>query len=241
MMYAITPQDVEAFLTRYKDFTTQQTAQRFQAFAAGFRHMRAALRTIKAFGETLEQQRAPRFNLFQLLGVAENEVGTHSALLADLLRPEGTHGQGTLFLDAFLTYCQKKWADFPRPQETTASVLWTVGPKNTHWGNLDLVIEAPQCKLLLVIENKIHASEQPRQLWRYAQWMQQQTAYPLMGKALLYLTPDGRCSTTAAGVYYYRLSYHGDVAAWLRSILHELHASHVREALRQYLDILPTL
>ena len=141
MMYAITPQDVEAFLTRYKDFTTQQTAQRFQAFAAGFRHMRAALRTIKALGETLEQQRAPRFNLFQLLGVAENEVGTHSALLADLLRPEGTHGQGTLFLDAFLTYCQKKWADFPRPQETTASVLWTVGPKNTHWGNLDLVIE----------------------------------------------------------------------------------------------------
>jgi hypothetical protein len=225
----------------YKNDTAQLITQRFQAFVVSFEHMRTSLDMLKTWNQGQERQSAPRFNLFQLLGVARDEVRTHSALLADLLTPQGTHGQGTLFLDAFLTHCQQKWTGFPRPQDTTASALWTVGPKNTHWGNLDLVIASHECKLLLVIENKIGAGEQRDQLWRYAQWMQQQTLYPCTGQALLYLTPDGRCSTTAAAAPYYPLSYHEDITAWLSNTLNKVDAPHVRAALMQYLDILTTL
>lgn len=39
----------------------------------------------------------------------------------------------------------------------------------TPQGNLDLVVAASECQVLLVIENKIGAREQPDQLYRYSQ------------------------------------------------------------------------
>ena len=45
---------------------------------------------------------APRFNLFRILGVEEKEVSTHSAFLAYLLNPSEGHAQGDLFLRQFL-------------------------------------------------------------------------------------------------------------------------------------------
>jgi hypothetical protein len=45
---------------------------------------------------------APDFNLFSILKVEGAEVSTHSAFLANLLDPSGTHAQGDLFLRAFL-------------------------------------------------------------------------------------------------------------------------------------------
>lgn len=66
-------------------------------------------------------------NIFRLLGITTDEVRTHSALLADLLNPRGTHGQGSLFLATFLQHCQQKCPNFPRPKTAVASAFWTVG------------------------------------------------------------------------------------------------------------------
>jgi len=177
--------DLAAFLTRYQAFTAQHATQHFQAFAAGFGHIRAALQAMQVRRQTVARQHAPQFNLFRLLGVTRDEVNTHSALLADLLNPKGTHGQGVLFLAAFLKHGQQKFPHFPTPQRPIASALWTVDKKTTTYGNPDLVVAAPECQVLLVIENKIGAGEQPCQLHRYFQWLQQQSLYPPAGKALL--------------------------------------------------------
>src|SRR6266404_225587 len=40
---------------------------------------------------------APHHNLIQFLGYERKEVGFHSPFLCDLLDPNGTHDQGTLF------------------------------------------------------------------------------------------------------------------------------------------------
>jgi hypothetical protein len=50
-----------------------------------------------------ERTQASRFCLIRLLGIEELEK-THSRILADLLNPQGTHGQGRLFLEGFLDH-----------------------------------------------------------------------------------------------------------------------------------------
>ena len=42
------------------------------------------------------------FNIFNTLGLRTEEVRLHSAFLAELLNPQGTHGLSSLFLEAFL-------------------------------------------------------------------------------------------------------------------------------------------
>ena len=41
------------------------------------------------------------FNIFDVLKLSTSEVRTHSAFLAELLNPEGSHGQGDIFLRLF--------------------------------------------------------------------------------------------------------------------------------------------
>ena len=43
-----------------------------------------------------------QFNVFSILEVETDEVKTHSAFLADLLSPQGSHRQGAAFLKLFL-------------------------------------------------------------------------------------------------------------------------------------------
>jgi hypothetical protein len=42
------------------------------------------------------------FNVFKVLGLTTNEVRTHSAFIAELLNPKGSHGQKDVFLKLFL-------------------------------------------------------------------------------------------------------------------------------------------
>ena len=49
-----------------------------------------------------KQQTAEDFNIFEILGVAHLEVSTHSAFIANLLNPKGSHSQGAKFLKEFL-------------------------------------------------------------------------------------------------------------------------------------------
>ena len=42
------------------------------------------------------------FNLFRLLKIEASEVRTHSAFIAELLNPQGSHGQGDAFLKCFI-------------------------------------------------------------------------------------------------------------------------------------------
>lgn len=43
-----------------------------------------------------------RFNIFQILGLSTSEVRLHSAFIAELLNPKGTHGLGDVFLRLFI-------------------------------------------------------------------------------------------------------------------------------------------
>ena len=50
-----------------------------------------------------KRKRGENFNIFNVLGLSTSEVRLHSAFLAELLNPNGDHGLGYKFLEAFLS------------------------------------------------------------------------------------------------------------------------------------------
>jgi len=44
------------------------------------------------------------FNIFKVLGLTSNEVRTHSAFIAELLNPDGSHGLRDIFIKILSTY-----------------------------------------------------------------------------------------------------------------------------------------
>jgi hypothetical protein len=233
---ASAPEQIERFIERYKTFAQEKSEVRVSQFTRGFGQVRAALEALANLERHSQQELASRFNLFRVLGVETRERQTHSAFLAELFRPNGTHGQGHLFLEVFLQYCWNKFESFPRLDSSIETAHWDVDcEKPVYEGQLDIVVEAPKLKFLMVVENKIGALEQEDQIRRYQSWLSRQR---YDRRVLIYLTPDGRRATTAAGEDYFRLSYAKDIVEWLGSTLPNVKAPRVREAVTQYRDLI---
>jgi hypothetical protein len=233
------------FIQRYKTFVQGAGDLRLHQFMQRFGHARTALEALADLDRHYQRPLATRFNLFRALDVERREVRTHSAFLAELFRPNGTHAQGTLFLEAFLQHCLRKGDEFnhfPRIEFPTGAAFWEVDrEKSVADGQLDIVVRSLQSRFLMAIENKIDAAEQKDQIGRYQDWLSGRREYPMERRVLIYLTPDGRRATTARNDDYFCLSYARDVVAWLRSALPNVEAPRVRDAVNQYLDLLGSL
>lgn len=60
------------------------------------------IRQIKKYVERISRITGERFNIFNILDVESYEVRLHSRLLAEILNPQGTHGQKDIFLKLFV-------------------------------------------------------------------------------------------------------------------------------------------
>lgn len=99
---------------------------------------------------------SPRLNLFALLSPDELAL---SRVIADLLDPGGTHGQGVLFLNAVC-----RLAGFP-PVSPREYVRVTLEAMTLHGRRIDILVETPTT--VLGFENKPYAGQQPNQLADY--------------------------------------------------------------------------
>lgn len=229
-MATLEPSAINEFFERYQKHTLSQVEE----FQADFNTLKIGFSRIheEVIDEALKT--APAFNVFSVLGLSRDEARTHSAMLAQLLKPDGSHGQQHLFLSSFLEYCAEKYPDFPLPSEDINSGHWII--RNEMFfseGRMDIVIQSPDLNCLFVIENKIDASEQEKQLFRYGKWMKSESSnYP--SQALIFLTIRGDVSISSSGTPYFRLSYHVDITNWLNNILTKIQAPNVREVVRQY-------
>ena len=113
-------------------------------------------KTIRHYEVALTQGNGERFNLFDILHVGHYEVRTHSPLLAELLNPHGSHGQGAVFLKHFLTEVEIQ--DFDAESARVFPEV-SIG----ELGRLDIVITDKDRRSIFV-ENKIYAGLQERQL-----------------------------------------------------------------------------
>lgn len=189
--------------------------------------------------EELNKREAESFNLFRLLGIEFKEVETHSAFLADLLDPKGTHCQGGLFLNRFLKLFIGKQGDktFKLPPED--STWFIEKEKCIYSGRMDIVLTSPDSGFLIVIENKVYSLDSETQLDRYSEWLDKQRKF-YSNRLLIYLTPGGDNPTKFEGDII-TLSYREDISKWLEDSLGEIKSIKIVESVKQYIEIIANL
>ena len=149
--------------------------------------------TISKKYDEIAKTSGENFNIFSIMSMEWNEVYTHSAIIGELLNPEGTHGQGDVFLNFFRGLLNKKFElsikEFGKLVD--AKICERTISISNDWdkvegGRIDIVIEDE--KQIIVIENKPSAKDQAYQLIRYYNYAKQRnkTFY------IIYLTLDDK-------------------------------------------------
>ena len=188
--------------------------------------------------EELMRATGGNFNLFQVLGIGHYEVKTHSPILAELLNPKGRHGQGELFLKLFLDQIGIGKADF-EAKDAKVTTEYYVGEKtDDSGGRIDIIIKDGSGRKIL-IENKIHAPDQEKQMTRYRNFDDK--------AHLFYLTLQGNYPSNLSPAETEKIgciliSYAEHVLKWLITCRKEAACiPGVREIISQYITLIEEL
>ena len=205
--------------------------------------------SICALGQAQQEERnrkGENYNLFSILSIERYEL-KHSALIANLLDPKGSHGCGDAFLRAFFEIALKDLAypfeDCTLPHSYTE---YYTGPiSGDTGGRIDILVKSSHYGL--IIENKIYAGDQDKQLTRYDNYGKK--TFGADGYLLVYLTlygcdasKESTATKSAEEVGYLRLSYAEDILRWLEQCVRLAdNKPLVRESLNQYIRTIKQL
>lgn len=192
------------------------------------------------------RKRGEAFNIFNVLGLSTNETRTHSAFIAELLNPRGNHGCGSMFLAEFIRqiHLEELNVNF---EETKVEIERSIGFKNddaTEGGRLDIVLQTKE--VMIIIENKIYAGDQEKQLLRYWNYAQKEIkAGKVKRSIILYLTLDGHKASDSSEnkeIEYICISYSDHILSWLNNCI-GLSAQKplIRETIIQYSNLIKQL
>ena len=132
------------------------------------------------------------FNLFDVLKIERREA-QHSALLAWLLDPRGSHGLRDYFLRRFLSQVAAEAYERGITDITPLDVdRWNLDNIEvvTERHNIDVLLIGEADEFVCLIENKIGAGEHSNQLARYFELVKRE--YEGLVPFPIFLTPDGR-------------------------------------------------
>lgn len=215
--------------------------------------------SICALEQALQEERhrkGENYNLFSILSIERYEL-KHSALIANLLDPKGSHGCGDAFLRAFFEIALKGTAyPFEDCTALRSSTECYIGPiAGDTGGRIDILVESKSSHYGLsksshyglIIENKIYAGDQDKQLIRYDNYGK--TTFGVGRYLLVYLTLFGseasEGSITAEDsqkVNYLCLSYAKDILSWLKECVQQAdNKPLIRESLNQYIQTIKQL
>lgn len=180
------------------------------------------------------------FNVFSILRRDDEEVGLHSKFLAELLSPTGSHGMDTfqkLFIDQVVNVAVENQDGERLP--LCSNQLYTcqteVAIKNS--GRIDIILKNHEN--IIVIENKIHAADQRKQLQRYYEACKNMD-YKSENIYILYLNKYGDpVSTYGKGnlkdIDFAQINYKEDMTNWLDACIAEARPyPHIEHTLLQY-------
>lgn len=230
--------------------TTTVTPLKFQNL------LRATKRIVKHHNE-LMVAKGDHFNLFSVLNIETKENRTHSAFLAELLNPKGTHLMGDVFLKLFLVVV--KHNDKFKEQEDKKFSTHNAFVKVEHGiGNINLcnkvnenrsdasggridIFLRDKKKNVICIENKIHAIDQEAQIQRYCN-------YKTHRNTVYYLTLTGEYPSDRSRLQlepdtdFFNISYRTDIVTWLELCLKEVpNFTGLRESINQYILLIKKL
>ena len=191
-------------------------------------------------------RKGENYNLFSILRIEGSEL-KHSALIANLLDPKGSHGCGDAFLRAFFKIALKGTAyPFESSTPLDSRTEHYTGPiSGDTGGRIDILVKSSHYGL--IIENKIYAGDQDKQLTRYDNYGKE--IFGADGYLLVYLTlygydasKESTATKSAEEVGYLRLSYAEDILRWLEQCARLAYDKPlVRESLNQYIRTIKQL
>lgn len=186
----------------------------------------------------LDKRLATGFNVFDLIEPDENKL---SDVLADLLDPKGTHGQGDLFLH--LIFQRFGLGSDPRLRTKDATVRREApmpGTSKDH-RRMDVFVDAG---LWLAIENKVDSQEQQDQVRDYLKHLHQcRPSQPVQNK-VIYLTPDHRppdslnpseLENHQKSGRLHCWSYNDELGDWLKACRRDCEAEKIRDFLSDFI------
>jgi len=193
--------------------------------------------------DKIAELKGENFNVFEILGLSTNEVRTHSSFLAELLDCQGSHGQKGLFLKLF---CEKLGFKNFIIDQSKIEVEKHVGFISQDYGEggyIDIII-TDKINQAIIIENKIYAGDQKRQLSRYFKYGETKCST----FDVLYLTLDGKnpSDQTCEGINnrskIINISYAYHIKEWLEQCK-EKAVDHpiLRETISQYIFLIRNL
>ena len=180
------------------------------------------------------------FNIFSILRKYDDEVGLHSKFLAELLNPHASHSIPAfqrLFIEKTINPAidAQEW----QREFLDSNVLYNCQTEVLieGFGRIDIILKSSDN--IIVIENKIHATDQQKQLQRYFE------ACKNMGYAsgniyILYLNKYGDpVSAYGRGkledIDFVQISYKEDIVNWLDACITEAKPyPHIEQTLLQY-------
>ena len=190
-------------------------------------------------------RKGENYNLFSILSIERYEL-KHSALIANLLDPEGSHGCGDAFLRAFFEIALKGTAyPFESSSPDSCTEHYTGPIAGDTGGRIDILVKSSHYGL--IIENKIYAGDQDKQLIRYDNYGK--TTFGVGRYLLVYLTlfgseasKESTATKSAEEVGYLRLSYAEDILRWLEQCVQQAdNKPLIRESLNQYIRTIKQL
>lgn len=188
-------------------------------------------------------KRGEEYNIFRILGGQYSELA-HSAFIADLLNPEGSHALGPAPLRSLLKALGvTQWNDNDCDKAKVNVEVPVDGKNVDEWGRMDIVVEAND--KIIIIENKIYAGDQPKQLSRYKEYAKNHFRD---NHTLVYLTLDGHDASDSSavdlhsGTDYIPVSYKDVIIDWIDNCINlAVQKPLVREVLIQYRNTITEL
>lgn len=221
-----------------------------------FRRGKQLLAVQKALITAHANQPGDDFNLITLLRKPHEEVKLHSAMLAFLLDPSESHGLGGVLFDSFIERLSSNAITGLKNRKLEVLEIGrevrTSCSENSE-RSIDIRIVAKdneQRKHYFVIENKIEAPDQPKQLADYYKDTRNLAGEHNKERIyVLYLTPHGDKPSQDSYVedkddYFSCISYKNDILPWLEGLFDVVDhrqlqmRSNVSMAIKQYIEVI---
>lgn len=196
------------------------------------------VKTIVKYHKELTKAKGERFNIYNIMNLQTKEVRTHSAFLATLLNPRGSHLMGIKFLESFLKIVAnnhfKDHIDIKSAKVRVEFPIGIIDDQLKTGGRIDILIKDDKQRTIS-IENKIDAGDGKNQIERYCNYNKDKNKVIYLSKF-----SGDEPSLDSSGIMgvnkdFYKISYQDEIIRWLekcQSISYD--QPILRESIKQY-------
>lgn len=215
--------------------------------AKEYEHLLRSICLISNTYKKAEEAKGEYYNLFRVINMPSDETAVHSAFIADLLNPKGMHRMGDTFLKLFISRFWKNAMPFNTANAKTLCEKYIGKKTDGEGGRIDIIVTDGEGKAI-IIENKIYAADQDRQMIRYYNYARHNfSAYNLFYLSLYgdvhdeerTLYDKKRNIRLAKDKDFMTLSYAYDIIGWLNACREKaVDLPPIREAIAQYTNLI---